>query len=431
MRIMKFVDELVIEIVSGNGGNGMVAFRREKFVNLGGPSGGDGGKGGDVIFQAAQSINTLHEISFKRKYQAENGQNGRPKDQAGACGKDLVVKVPIGTLVYDESSGELLADLGKNEQRITMIEGGRGGKGNARFASSIHQTPRMAEKGEPGKSLKVKLELKLLADVGLVGLPNAGKSTFLRAVSNARPRVADYPFTTLIPSLGIVRPDNTSTFCLADIPGLIEGAHEGTGLGIQFLKHIERTSMLLHLVDLNRQDAKEAFDEYKVVRNELAKFSEKLVKKPYIVVANKIDITQSRQVFDEFSQLIKNDESTKVFKASGVTREGVDELLREVVATLRSTPVEEEFVPQQQEKIYRFLPEFEIIKIEEDYFEVKGAEIERLVAMTDFESAQAVGLFIKKLKKNGFIDELRKLQLADDNIVSIGEMEFEYQEFFN
>ncbi|HMM58908.1 MAG TPA: GTPase ObgE, partial [Candidatus Rifleibacterium sp.] len=290
---MKFVDEVTIQVSSGSGGNGIVAFRREKFVPMGGPAGGDGGRGGDLIFEATDDLTTLYELSFTRIYKAEDGGHGQQKNMAGANGSDLTVKVPVGTLVYDLESGQLLIDLDHKGQREIIARGGRGGWGNARFATAVRRTPRIAEKGEPGKTLRLRLELKLLADVGLVGLPNAGKSTFLRAVSNARPKVADYPFTTLTPSLGIVKPEGLPSFCMADIPGLIEGAHQGTGLGTQFLRHIERTRVLLHLVDVSQLDMEDITRNYDVIMAELREFSEELADKPVVVAANKMDLPDS------------------------------------------------------------------------------------------------------------------------------------------
>ena len=271
---MKFVDEVTIEVTSGKGGDGKVSFRREKFVPLGGPSGGDGGRGGDIILEATDRLTTLYELSFRKEYSANCGEHGRYKDQFGANAENLTIKVPLGTLVFDPETGKLIVDLEENGQTTVIAPGGRGGRGNARFVSSVQRAPRVAEKGAPGKTLKLRLELKLLADVGLVGLPNAGKSTFIRAVSNARPRVADYPFTTLIPNLGIVKPDGYTSFCMADIPGLIEGAHEGAGLGIQFLKHVERTRILLHLVDTSQLDLEpdEILKPYVAIMSELQKF---------------------------------------------------------------------------------------------------------------------------------------------------------------
>lgn len=427
---MKFVDEVTIEVNSGKGGDGAVAFRREKFVPMGGPSGGDGGRGGDVIFEATDDLTTLYELSFTRKLSAEDGDKGQAKDMIGANGNNLVVKVPVGTLVFDQENGGLLVDLAEKGQREIIARGGRGGRGNARFVSSVRRSPRMAEKGEPGKALRLRLELKLLADVGLVGLPNAGKSTFLRSVSNARPKVADYPFTTLVPSLGIVKPEGVPSFCMADIPGLIEGAHEGTGLGVQFLKHIERTRLLLHLVDTSQLDMEDILKNYDVIMAELKAFSEELANKPVIVAANKMDLPDSRELFPMFKEALE-ERGIRVFAVSGATREGIDDLLKHLSGELKTIQVNHEIQANEEERVYEYLAPFEIEATSDGYYTVSGAEIERLVAMTDFTSHEAVAIFKRKLKKMGFIEELAQMDAEPEDIFAIGEMEFEYQEFFD
>ena len=427
---MKFVDEVTIEVSSGNGGNGAVAFRREKFVPMGGPSGGDGGKGGDLVLEATDDLTTLYDLSFIRTHKAENGGNGQNKDMAGANGKDCVVKVPVGTLVYNLESGELLVDMEHKGQREILLKGGRGGMGNARFATPVHRTPRVAEKGEPGKKLRLRLELKLLADVGLVGLPNAGKSTFLRAVSNARPKVADYPFTTLTPSLGIVKPEGLASFCVADIPGLIEGAHEGTGLGTQFLKHIERTRILLHLVDVSQLDIADVARNYEIIMEELRQFSEKLADKTVIVAANKMDLPDAREIFPDFKKEM-DARGVKVFEISGATREGIEPLLKYISQKLHELKEPVQVEANKEEKVYEYLEPYRIEELEEGYFEVTGPEIERLVAMTDFANDEAIARFRQKIKRMGFLDDLRRLQATDNDTISIGDMEFEYHEFFD
>lgn len=426
---MKFIDEVSIEVSSGNGGNGLVAFRREKFVPLGGPAGGDGGRGGDVIFEATDNMTTLYEFSFARIHKAQNGEHGRAKNQFGANGSDLILKVPVGTLIYDADTGQLLVDLAKKKQQATIAKGGRGGRGNARFVSSVRQSPRIAEKGEPGQTLKLKIELKLLADVGLVGLPNAGKSTFLRSVSNARPRVADYPFTTLYPSLGIVKPEGLPSFCMADIPGLIEGAHEGAGLGVQFLKHIERTRLLIHLVDMNEIDMEFPLASYDVIKEELRGFSEDLINKPVVVVANKLDLPDARELFKDFQAALA-ERGITAFPISAATREGVEDLLKHISEQLQKLKPVDMADTDDEEKLYEYLAPYEIIEQSPRYWLIKGAEIERVAAMTDFTNDQAIALFLRKLKRMGFIDELMALALEEDETIAIGEMEFEYQEFF-
>lgn len=427
---MKFVDEVTIQVSSGSGGNGIVAFRREKFVPMGGPAGGDGGRGGDLIFEATDDLTTLYELSFTRIYKAEDGGHGQQKNMAGANGSDLTVKVPVGTLVYDLESGQLLVDLDHKGQREIVARGGRGGWGNARFATAVRRTPRIAEKGEPGKTLRLRLELKLLADVGLVGLPNAGKSTFLRAVSNARPKVADYPFTTLTPSLGIVKPEGLPSFCMADIPGLIEGAHQGTGLGTQFLRHIERTRVLLHLVDVSQLDMEEITRNYDVIMAELREFSEELADKPVVVAANKMDLPDSRELFPEFRDALEA-RGVKVFAVSGATRDGVEDLLKYLSNALKDLKGPDLTAANEEEKLYEYIEPFVIEEEGDGRWTVSGPEIERLVAMTDFTSDEAIAVFRQKLQKLGFFDEMSRLDAGEDDIFSIGDMEFAYREFFD
>lgn len=426
---MKFVDEITIQVSSGSGGNGVIAFRREKFVPFGGPSGGDGGRGGDLILEATDDLTTLHELSFIRIYKAEDGEHGKQRDMIGANGKPLVLKVPVGTLVYAQEDGQLLCDLDHKGQQAILAHGGRGGFGNARFASPVRRTPRIAEKGEPGKTLNLRLELKLLADVGLVGLPNAGKSTFLRSVSNARPKVADYPFTTLNPSLGIVKPEGLASFCMADIPGLIEGAHAGAGLGTQFLKHIERTRLLLHLVDVSQLDMENIASNYDVIMSELREFSQELAEKTVIVAANKMDLPDSRELFPEFKDALES-RGIRVFAVSGATREGVDDLLKYIYQQLQKLRSPVQIAANEDEKLYEFIEAYQIEVADEGKWLVTGPEIERLVAMTDFTNDEAIAIFRRKLKKLGFVDDLAELEADDDDVFTIGEMEFTYREFF-
>lgn len=405
----------------------MVSFRREKFVPLGGPSGGDGGNGGNVLIKAVRKLNTLYELSFRRTYKADPGGKGMAKDMFGARGEDLIVEVPVGTMIFDTDTGELLADLTSEDAVCMAGKGGRGGRGNARFVSSVQRAPRIAEKGEPGEARNLRLELKLLADVGLIGLPNAGKSTFLRAVSNARPKVADYPFTTLHPHLGIVKPEGCPSFCMADLPGLIEGAHSGAGLGIQFLKHIERTRILLHLVDLAVESHKVAIDAFKTVMGELKQFNPRVAEKPLIIVANKLDLPAARANWDKFSRSFAR-KGIPVVGISAAAAEGVSELLKKCSGLLSQPLVEEPLAIT--EKKYVFLPPFAITVEKPGYIQVAGKEIQRLVEMTDFTSEPAIERFRKRLRKMGFIEALGDLNAGDRDTVVIGTMEFYYEEFF-
>lgn len=324
---MKFVDEAKIKVEAGDGGDGCLSFRREKFIPLGGPDGGDGGDGGSVYLEADQNLNTLVDFRFQRMFRAERGQNGMGSQCTGKKGQDLVVKVPVGTIIYDEDTGEIIGDLVEAKQKVCVAQGGFHGLGNERFKSSTNRAPRKTTNGTPGEKRQLILELKLLADVGLLGLPNAGKSTFISAVSDARPKVADYPFTTLYPNLGVVRVDFEKSFVIADIPGLIEGASEGAGLGIQFLKHLARTSVLLHLVDILPIDGSDPAENINVITNELSKFSEELTEKDRWLVLNKIDLLPEEEIDTHCADIIKRANwQGPVFKISAVTKRGTKEL---------------------------------------------------------------------------------------------------------
>ncbi|OHB25059.1 MAG: GTPase ObgE [Desulfuromonadaceae bacterium GWB2_53_15] len=337
---MKFIDEVTLFTSSGHGGAGCVAFRREKFIEFGGPNGGDGGKGGDVIFQATSGMSTLLELRHRPHQKAENGSNGQGKNRHGAGGEDLVIKVPVGTVVTDAETGDVLADMNADNLRIILLKGGRGGQGNARFASATNKTPRFAQPGEEGQERKLRLELKLMADVGLLGLPNAGKSSLISKISAARPKIADYPFTTIVPSLGVVPYKNYRSFVMADIPGIIAGAHEGAGLGHRFLKHLERSGILLHLVDISWMPERDPLAEYEAVNRELALFSAELAEKEQAVVITKIDLPQTRDNLAEITAWFEG-RGVKVFPISSATGEGVGELLDEIARRLWGKAEEE------------------------------------------------------------------------------------------
>jgi GTPase len=322
-----FIDEVIISVKAGDGGNGCLAFRREKYVPRGGPSGGDGGRGGDVVLVASEHHNTLLHFRFNPEHKAQRGRHGEGSQRTGHDGASIDVPTPVGTVVYDAETGELLHDFTKPGDRFIVVQGGRGGKGNARFATSTHQTPTEHEDGKPGEERRLRLELKLLADVGLVGFPNAGKSTLISRISAARPKIADYPFTTLVPNLGVVSADDDRTFVVADIPGLIEGAHEGHGLGTQFLRHIERTRLLAHLVDVSETTGRDPVHDFEVVMGELASFSEDLAHKPMILVATKLDAAQDPERVASLEKLAR-ERGLAFFKISSVTGEGIDALKR-------------------------------------------------------------------------------------------------------
>jgi len=323
---MKFIDQVKVYVKAGDGGRGCVSFRREKFVPRGGPNGGDGGRGGHIIFRATKNMNTLLEIRYQQQYRARKGQHGMGSDMHGKYGEDLVIPVPVGTLIMEAETDEVLHDLVKDDEEYVAAKGGRGGLGNTHFKSATHQAPKFAQPGEPGEEKNLLLELKLLADVGLVGLPNAGKSTLISAVSAARPKVADYPFTTLVPNLGVVKHGEYGSFVIADIPGLIEGAHKGTGLGFQFLRHVERTSILLHLVDISEMTEGEPVVNFEKIYNELKLYSNELAGKPFAVAATKLDIKGDGARLDSLQQYCK-DKDYDFFLLCAVTGEGIKELV--------------------------------------------------------------------------------------------------------
>ena len=330
---MKFLDEAFITVQSGDGGRGCVSFRREKFIPRGGPDGGDGGKGGDVIFKSSSHRRTLYPFRFKRQLKAQNGFYGQGKRKTGKKGDDLIIEIPPGTLIIDEETNELIKDFTQPGEIYIIAEGGRGGQGNSRFKSSTHRAPRFAQPGEPGHFLKLKLELKLLADVGLIGLPNAGKSTLISVISSATPKIADYPFTTLTPTLGVVQAGWGEPFVVADIPGLIEGAHKGVGLGTRFLRHIERTRVLVHLIDISTIDPQNPLAEYETINRELANYSAQLMEKPQLVVLNKMDLPGTKEAARAFQAAVKDREMLQI---SAVTRKGVDNLTSMMIKYLEN-----------------------------------------------------------------------------------------------
>jgi GTP-binding protein len=330
---VKFIDEAIITVQSGDGGKGCVSFRREKFIPRGGPDGGDGGKGGDIVFKTTSRKRTLYQFRFKRHFKAKNGSHGQGKQKTGKNGQDLVIELPPGTLITDADTGQVITDLIKCDEAVVLARGGRGGQGNARFKTSTHRAPRFAQPGEPGETKTLRLELKLLADVGIIGLPNAGKSTLITAVSSARPKIGNYPFTTLFPSLGVVQTGWAEPFVVADIPGLIEGAHKGTGLGIRFLRHIERTRILIHLIDVSAMDTDNPLKAYDTVNKELAMYNQKLTEKPQIVVLNKMDLPDVREAAKKFQSALKE---KQVLFISALTGKGIEDLKSKIIQLLDS-----------------------------------------------------------------------------------------------
>ena len=346
-----FTDYVKIYAKAGDGGNGAISFRREKYVAAGGPDGGDGGKGGDVYFEVDPNSNTLIDFRYKKKFKAQTGNNGEGSNKYGRGGEDLTIKVPIGTVIKDATTNEVLADLSQEGQRELVLKGGRGGKGNTHFATSTRQAPRFSQDGENGEEKELILELKLLADVGLIGFPNVGKSTFLGRTTSATPKIADYHFTTLEPNLGVVKTEYGESFVIADIPGIIEGASEGVGLGLQFLRHIERTRLLLHVIDVSGSEGRDPIDDFNKINAELQKYSKKLSKRKQIIVANKIDSMQDESLYNELEKMAKEN-NIEIFKISAVTGEGVSELIKHVSELLKTLP-KDDLIEYETRKVYK------------------------------------------------------------------------------
>lgn len=426
---MQFIDRTRVIVKAGDGGHGKSAFRREKFVPKGGPSGGDGGRGADVVFEVDRNMNTLLYFRFHRKFKGENGENGDIKNQYGHNAPPCIVKVPPGTIVRDEETGELLADLTEVGQQAVVAKGGRGGRGNAKFANSANRTPTFAEFGEPGEARNLLLELKLLADVGLVGYPSVGKSSLVASVSAARPEIADYHFTTITPVLGVVKTDYEKSFVMADIPGLIEGAAEGVGLGHDFLRHVERTKLILHMVDASGMEGRNPVEDYYKINAELKKYSERIARRKQILVANKMDLPEAQENYPALEELAKK-EGIEIFPISAATRQGLDALISHIGEALENYVEEPDAV--EETKIYDANAEdAHAIKITRDIsgdFVVSGKDLEKLVAMTNFNNDEAVRRFQYIWRIKGIDAKLKERGIKEGMTVHIGEMEFEYCE---
>lgn len=425
---MQFVDQVEITVKGGDGGDGIVAFRREKYVPRGGPSGGNGGRGGSVILEADAKLNTLVDLRYKKHYRAERGGNGGSNDKHGADGADLVLRVPVGTMVYHSEKDRLLADLTHDGQRVTVARGGDGGRGNASFASSTNQTPKFAEKGEPTEEIPIKLELKLLADVGLVGYPNVGKSTLISRISAAKPKIADYPFTTLAPNLGVVQVDDRS-FVVADMPGLIEGAHLGAGLGHQFLRHIERTRLLVHLIDVSGLSGRDPKHDFDSINEELKSHSERLASLPQIVALNKADMPGAREIVDRLRPELEA-RGLDLHEISALTGLGLQRLLYRIADKLDELPRPEE---EAVEQVVRFTvgPEeqsWEVEKTGDREFDVHGRPVEVLVKRTDINNEYALRRMHRQLDKMGVIGRLRDMGAQHGDLVKIGDLEFDFHD---
>ena len=421
-----FTDYTKIIIKAGDGGNGAATFRREKYVAAGGPDGGDGGNGGNVYFQVDKDKNTLIDFRYNRKFKAKNGENGSGSHCNGKYGEDLYIKVPIGTVVKDAKTGQVIADLSKPNQKELILKGGRGGRGNSHFATSTRQAPRFSEDGEKGEEKEIILELKLLADVGLLGFPNVGKSTFLSIVTDAKPKIANYHFTTIIPNLGVVKTKNGDGFVIADIPGIIEGASEGVGLGIQFLRHVERTRLLLHFLDVSGEEGRNPVDDFYAINKELKKYSEKLAKRKQIIVANKMDVV-NEDILKQVEELAKK-ENFELYKISGATKQGVDELIDYVEKTLQTLP-KEDLIEYEDRKVYTLEDEEKwTIKKEDGVFIVSGKAIQRLMGRVNIEDNESIYYLQKSLKNMGIDAKLKEMGVCEGDTVLLDDWELEWYE---
>lgn len=421
-----FVDEAIVTLEAGNGGNGCMAFRREKCVPMGGPFGGNGGKGSDIIFKVDEGLNTLIDLRYKKVIKGNKGENGLGKGMHGANAKDVIIYVPAGTVITDVESNLVIADLTKKDEEVIAAYGGRGGRGNIAFATKANPAPSFCENGEPGEVRKVKLELKLLADVGLVGLPSVGKSTFISKVSAAKPKIAAYHFTTLTPNLGVVRVGENRSFVIADLPGLIEGASLGEGLGIKFLKHIERTRVIAHIIDMGSVEGRDPIEDYKIINKELESFNKSILNKPQIIVANKMDMPGAEENLERFKKEIDKE----IIPISALTEEGLNKVtfrLADMLDEIPKTPlVEEENI--ESHILYKFEREkpFEIFRDNNTWL-IKGKEVEKLFRMTKFNTDESVNRFANKLRKMGIDDKLRELGAEEGDTVKILDYEFEYR----
>ncbi|GAB5657847.1 GTPase ObgE [Staphylococcus aureus] len=429
-----FVDQVKISLKAGDGGNGITAYRREKYVPFGGPAGGDGGKGASVVFEVDEGLRTLLDFRYQRHFKASKGENGQSSNMHGKNAEDLVLKVPPGTIIKNVETDEVLADLVEDGQRAVVAKGGRGGRGNSRFATPRNPAPDFSEKGEPGEELDVSLELKLLADVGLVGSPSVGKSTLLSIVSKAKPKIGAYHFTTIKPNLGVVSTPDQRSFVMADLPGLIEGASDGVGLGHQFLRHVERTKVIVHMIDMSGSEGREPIEDYKVINQELAAYEQRLEDRPQIVVANKMDLPESQDNLNLFKEEIGED--VPVIPVSTITRDNIDQLLYAIADKLEEYK-DVDFTVEEEESVginrvlYKHTPsqdKFTISRDDDGAYVVSGNAIERMFKMTDFNSDPAVRRFARQMRSMGIDDALRERGCKNGDIVRILGGEFEFVE---
>ena len=426
--VRMFIDKARIFVKAGNGGNGAVSFRREKYVPAGGPDGGDGGRGANIIMVADTGLRTLMDFKYKKKYSAQHGEDGSKKKRAGKNGEDLILSVPEGTVIRDEKTGLIIADLKKAGDKAVVARGGYGGKGNQQFANAVRQAPAFAKSGTDGQERRITLELKMIADVGLLGFPNVGKSTFLSVVTSAKPKIANYHFTTLTPNLGVVQTRHGESFVIADIPGIIEGAADGVGLGHDFLRHVERTKVLVHIVDISGIEGRDPIDDFEKINEELRLYNEKLASRPQIVVANKSDLLFDETIYENFKKTME-EKGYEVFKMSAVTRDGVDQVIDRVSQLLNEV---EEVELVSQEEMYR--PELDVdnegglkVEIDEDgIYVVTGKELRRIMYSVNFDDMESLQFFQAQMESKGVFDMLRQAGIEDGDTVKIYELEFEF-----
>ncbi len=420
-----FVDEVVLNLEAGRGGDGCMAFHREKFVAMGGPFGGNGGKGGDIIFTVNEGLRTLIDLKYKKVFKGNPGLNGEGKNKNGKAAEDTIISVPLGTTIKDNNTGVVIADLTKKDDKVIVCYGGRGGRGNVSLATRSNPCPSYAERGEPGEVRQIKVELRMLADVGLVGLPSVGKSTILSMISNANPKIASYHFTTLSPNLGVVKTKTGYSYTVADLPGLIEGASNGVGLGHKFLKHIERTKIIAHVIDMSGSEGRDPYEDYLVIRNELKEFSDKLMNKEEIIIANKMDIEGSKENLEVFKTKVDK----KIFEISATNNIGLDKVIDELETLVKNTKEEDLYDKDSIEShvLYKFKYEkpYTIIKENNTYI-IKGDIVEKMFKMTNFNTEEAISRFSKKLRNLGIDDELEKMGVQEGDIIRILDYEFEY-----
>ena len=423
-----FVDEVTIDLIAGDGGNGCMAFRREKYVEMGGPFGGNGGKGSNIVFAVDEGLNTLLDLRYKKLIRGNKGANGEGKGKHGANAEDVIVRVPLGTVITDAETGLVIADLVKKDDSVIAAYGGRGGRGNIAFATRSNPAPSFAENGEPGEVRRVKIELKLLADVGLVGMPSVGKSTIISKISASKAKIAAYHFTTLSPNLGVVKTKDNRSFVVADMPGLIEGASLGGGLGDKFLRHIERTRVLAHVIDMSAWEGRDPYSDYTIINKELESFNKKMMLKPQVIVANKMDVPGAKENLEEFKKKVKD---VEIFEVSAMNNEGMDNLLihlADMLDNIEKLPLyEDEEI--ESHVLYKFEREQPFtITNEGNEWVIRGKEVEKLLKMTRFTSDEAANRFANKLRKMGIDDKLRELGAQEGDTIRILDFEFEYQE---